>query len=61
MPSFFGMKKKGDACRDFDGTMHLVSRCFLLKASYVSISWGLREYTLVIFGVNMDRRLIVWS
>ena len=59
MPSFLGMKK-GNAYENFEGTMHPVFRCSLTKFLHVSISWGLRKYILEIFGVNDDKRSMVW-
>ena len=50
--SFFGIKKKGEAWSDFDGTICPVLRCSLTKVLQVSISVGLREYTLAIFGMK---------
>lgn len=61
MPSFFGMKKKGDACGDFNRTICPVFKCSLMKALQVSISWGFREYIFAIFRVKVGRRSMVWS
>ena len=49
------------ACGDLDGTIRPVLRCSSMNALHVSCSFGLRGYTLAIFGTNEGLRSMVWS
>ena len=61
LPSFFLMKKKGEACRDFDSLICPIRRFLSTKVLQAFSSAGFSRYSLATLGVNDSLRLMAWS
>ena len=58
---FLGDKKNGTACDDLEEIIQPVLRCSSMKVLQASFLAGLSGYTLVILGMNVSLRSMVWS
>ena len=55
------MKKKGEACRDFDGRICPVFRFSSMNVWQATSSAGFSGYSLATLSVKDSLRLMVWS
>src|ERR1700759_50145 len=61
VPSFFLMKKKGEAIGDFESRMHPDAKFSSMKASSCTCSSRDKGYTLPVTGLNSGVSSIAWS
>ena len=55
------MKKKGEACRDFDGWIHPIFKFSSMNAQQAVSSSGFSGYSLATLGAKDSLRSMVWS